>query len=140
MKGQYITFKLNEKTYKIKTDKNGIATLKLNQKPGKYTVDVEYKGFKVTNKITIKTTLITKNISKKVKKTAKFNVKVLNTKGKPYSKQVVKITFKGKTYKIKSNSKGIATFTIPKNLKIGKYTIKTAYNGYAITNKITVKK
>ena len=34
----------------------------------------------------------------------KFKVKVLNSKGKAYAKKTVKIKFKGKTYKIKTNS------------------------------------
>lgn len=53
---------------------------------------------------------------------------------------MVKVKFKGKTYKLKTNSKGIATFKIPKNLKKGKYTIKTTYNGLTNSNKIIVKK
>ena len=79
-------------------------------------------------------------ISKKVKKSAKFKVKVLNSKGKAFKNQLVKIKFKGKTYKFKTNKNGIATFKIPKNLKIGKYTIKTTYNGLTNSNKIIVKK
>ena len=54
--------------------------------------------------------------------------------------QIVKIKFKGKAYKIKTNKKGIATFKVPKNLKAGKYKIKTTYNGLNNVNKIVVKK
>ena len=43
-------------------------------------------------------------------------------------------------YKIKTNKKGIATLKISKNLKIGKHTIKTTYNGLSNTYKIIVKK
>ena len=80
------------------------------------------------------------NVLKKYKKEGKFTVKVLNIKGKAYAKQTVKIKFKGKTYKITTNSKGIATFKLSKNLKVGKYTIKSTYAGLTLTNKITVKK
>lgn len=135
-----VRFKVDGKVYYLKTDKNGVATLKLNLKPGKYTITTSYGDTSVKNKITVKTTLITKNLSKKVKKTAKFNVKVLNSKGKAYSKQLVKVKFKGKTYKIKTNSKGIATLKISNKLKVGKYTIKTTYNGITNTNKVIVKK
>ena len=138
--GKYVKFTVSGKTYKVKTDKKGVATLKIKLKPGKYTVTSSYGSAKVKNKITVKTTLITKNVKVKVKKSAKFTAKVLNSKGKAFAKKVVKIKFKGKTYKVKTNKKGIAAFSIPKNLKAGKYTIKTSYNGLTNTNKIIVKK
>jgi len=137
---QYVTFKINKNVYNVKSDKNGYATLNIKQKPGNYNVIVNFKDITVKNKIQIKNTLITKNLSKKVRKSANFKVKVLNVKGKAYKNQMVKVKFKGKTYKLKTNSKGIATFKIPKNLKKGKYTIKTTYNGLTNSNKIIVKK
>lgn len=136
--GKRVKFTIDGKNYYSNTDKNGVATLKIDLKPGTYTVYSSYGDAKVKNKIIIKTTLITENVYKKVKKSAKFKVKVLNSKGKAYSKQLVKISFKGKTYNIKTNSKGIATFNIPKNLKTGFYTIKTTCNGLTNTNKIVV--
>ena len=135
-----VRFKVNYEIYTVKTDENGVATLKVNLEPGKYTVKITYGKNIIRNKITVKTTLITKNINKKVGKSTKFNVKVLNEKGKPYAKQLVKVKFMGKTYKIKTNSKGIASFKVPNNLKIGKYAIKTTYNGLTNTNKVIVKK
>ena len=137
---KYVQFTIGKKTYTVKTDKKGYATLNINDKPGKYTIISQFVNVKVKNKITIKTTLITKNVSKKVKKSAKFTVKVLNSNGKAFAKKVVKVKFKGKTYKIKTNKNGIATFNIPKNLKVGKYSIKTSFNGLTNSNKIIVKK
>ena len=43
-------------------------------------------------------------------------------------------------YYLKTNKRGIATFKLSKNLKAGKYTIKTTCNGLTNSNKITVKK
>lgn len=137
--GAQVRFNMGYKTFYSKVDKKGYATLKLNQKPGKYTVSVKYADYYVLNKITIKSTIITKDINKKVKKSGNFKVKILNGKGKSYAKQLVKVNLKGKIYKIKTNKNGIATFKIPKNLKKGKYTIKTTYNGYTVSNKLTVK-
>ena len=54
-----VTFKVNGKVYKIKTNSKGIATLKLNYKAGKYTIKYSVAGFKgentytVNNKITL---------------------------------------------------------------------------------------
>jgi hypothetical protein len=67
---------------------------------------------------------VAKGGAKKAKKAGKFKVKVLNSKGKAFKNQAIKIKFKGKTYKLKTNKKGIAVFNVSKNLKVGKYTIK----------------
>ena len=138
--GKFVNFTIGKNTYKVRTDKSGYATLKINMKPGEYTVITKFEDVKVKNKITVKTTLITKNKSKKVKKSAKFKIKVLNSKGKAYKNQLVKVKFKGKTYKLKTNKKGIAIFKIPKKLKVGKYKIKTTYKGLTNSNRITVRK
>jgi hypothetical protein len=135
-----VTFYINGHEYYEIADDDGYATLKLKLKPGKYTIFSQYGDIIVKNKITVKTSLITKDISKKAKKSAKFKVKVLNSKGKAFKKQLVKIKFKGKTYKLKTNKNGIATFKVPKNLKVGKHKIKTTYKGLTNTNKIIVKK
>ncbi len=137
--GKYVVFTINNKEYNVKTNSKGVATLKLKLKPGTYYITAEYDNVIVKKRIKIKNVLTTKNLVKKVKKLGKFNVKVLNSKGKPYAKRIVKIKFRGKTYKIKTNKKGIATFKVSKKLKKGKYTIKTMYNGLTRTNKITVK-
>jgi hypothetical protein len=138
--GKYVKFTIGGKNHKVKTNKNGVATLKIKLKPGKYVVTSSYGSAKVKNKITVKNTLITKNVKVKVKKSAKFTVKVLNSKGKAFAKKLVKVKFKGKTYKLKTNKNGKATFKIPKNLKAGKYTIRTSCNGLTNVNKIIVKK
>lgn len=135
-----VKFTIKKKSYYSKTNKKGIAVLKLKLRPGKYIIKTEYGRAKVKNKIIVKTTLITKNLVKKYKKSAKFKVKVLNSKGKAYPKRTVKIKFKGKTYKFKTNKKGISTFKIPNNLKAGKYKIKTIYGELSNSNKIIVKK
>ena len=137
--GKYLVFTINNKEYNVKTNSKGVATLKLKLNPGKYYVIVEYDNAIVKKQIKIKNVLKTKNLVKKAKRLGKFKVKVLNSKGKPYAKRTVKIKFRGKTKKIKTNKKGIATFKVSKDLKKGKYTIKTMYNGLTRTNKITVK-
>ena len=138
--GKIVSFKINGKVYNVKTDKKGYAGLKINQKPGTYTITAQYGDVKVKNKITVKTTLITKNVIKKVKKSAKFKVKLLNSKGKVLKNKIIKIRFNSKNYKIKTNKNGIASFSLAKNLKVGKYSIKTTYGSLSNSNKIIVKK
>uniref|UniRef100_UPI0026219E0A Ig-like domain-containing protein n=1 Tax=uncultured Methanobrevibacter sp. TaxID=253161 RepID=UPI0026219E0A len=139
-KGKVI-FTVDNKEYVGSIGSDGVASVTLkNLKPGTHYITSEYGQTLVKNKITVKKSIITKNVSKKYKKAGKFTVKLLNSKGKAFAKQTVKIKFKGKTYKVKTNSKGIATFKLAKNLKVGKYTIKTTYAGLTLSNKITVKK
>ena len=138
--GVYVKITVGGKTYNVKTNKNGIATFKLTQKPNKYTITASYKGFKVSNKVVIKTTIITKNLSKKKSKTAKFTVKLLNSNGKILKSKIATIKFKGKTYKVKTNSKGIAKLTINKNIKVGKYNIVTSYGKLTVKNWVKVTK
>ena len=136
-----VVFTVDNKIYSGQINSKGVASAKISKlKPGTHYVFVEYGQASVKYKIKVKKAIITKNVSKKVKKAGKFTVKILNSKGKVYAKQTVKIKFKGKTYKIKTNKKGIATFKLSKKLKVGKYTIKTTYAGLTISNKITVKK
>lgn len=134
-----VTFKINSKTYYVLTDKNGYASLKITSKPGTYTITAEYKGIKVSNKIKVKTTLITKNIKVKKGKTIKFTAKLLNKNGKILKNKKITFKFKGKTYKVKTSKKGIATLKIIKKYKRGKYTITTKYGTLSIKNKITIR-
>lgn len=138
--GKTVTFKVNGKTYKVKTDKNGYAKLAVKLPAKKYTVTASYGKVKVSNKITVKKVLSAKNISKKKSKTTKFSAKLVNSAGKVLKGK--KITFKinGKKYTAKTNKKGIATVTIKMNLKVGKHKIKSVYGKTSITNTITVKK
>ena len=138
-KGVKVTIKFNGKTFYRYTNSNGYASLKISAKAKTYTIISTYKSFKVSNKIVIKPTLITKNMAVKKSKTFKFNVKLLNSKGKVLKSKKITVKFKGKTYKVKTNKKGIATFKIKVNSVKGKFTITTSYGSLKNTNKITVK-
>lgn len=125
---------------KVRTDNDGWAVFKITQNPGKYRISVSYKGFTVKNKVTVKTTIITQDISVKKGKTIWFSAKVLNAKGKVVKYKKVYFKFNGKTYKVFTNKKGVATFKFSsKYLKKGKYSIKTSYGGLAVYNKIKIR-
>jgi hypothetical protein len=112
--------------------------LKISLKPKKYAISASYKGFIVKNNVTVKSTVITKNITKKKAKTIKFTAKLVNSKGKILKYKYIKFKFKSKTYKRKTNSKGIATLSL-KNLKRGKYTVYSTYGKLTIKNTIRIK-
>ena len=134
-----VTFKLNGKTFTRYTDKNGYIHLKINLKPGTYTVVSVYKGYQVTNNIVIKTTLITKNIKVKKSEPIKFSAKLLNSNGKIIKNKKITFKFKGKTYNVKTNNKGFAILKINKKYKRGIYTITSRYGKLSVKNKITIK-
>ncbi|WP_407462004.1 lectin like domain-containing protein, partial [Methanobrevibacter sp.] len=128
-----VKFTYRGKTYNKRTDNKGYAYLIIKSKPNKYAISVTYKGFTVKNNITVKPTIIAKNITKKRAKTVKYTAKLLNSKGKILKSKYIKFKFKSKTYKRKTNSKGIATLSL-KYLKKGKYSVYLTYG------KLTVKR
>ena len=55
LKNKKIIFKIKGKVYKAKTNKKGIATIKIrNLKVGKYTVTTKYGKLQNKNRITVK--------------------------------------------------------------------------------------
>lgn len=131
-----VKFTYRGKTYNKRTDSKGYAYLKISSKPNKYAISVTYKGFTVKNNVTIKPTIIAKNLTKKRAKTVKYTAKLLNSKGKIIKSKYLKFKFKSKTYKRKTNSKGIATLSL-KYLKKGKYSVYLTYGN--LTVKRTIK-
>ena len=146
--GESVTFTFNGKTSTVKTDSKGYATLKLNTnvKVKSYTVTAEYNGVKVTNKVTIKHVIKAKNKNvKKSKKVTKVKITLNKVNGKALAKKTLKVKFKGKTYKVKTNKKGVATWKVKKSmvskLKVGKkYKYKVTYGKDVVTKKLTIKK
>ena len=139
-KGVEVTFKIDGRIYSRITDSNGYASLKITLAPKTYTITASYKDYKVSNKVVVKPTLILKDKTVKKSKTFKYTVKLLNNKGKILKYKYVKVKFKGKTFKAKTNSKGIATFKLKSYSKVGKFTLTATYGSAKISKKITVKK
>lgn len=131
--GQKVTFAIGKKTYIKKTDKNGFAKLKITSKPGLYEMGVKYKDFVVTSILQVKQVLkpLTSFKNKKVKSKIKFKVKFL---GKNKKNKKIKVKFNKKTYKSKTNKKGIATFKLNTPKKLGKYNVVTSYKKTKITS------
>ena len=146
--GEAVTFKFNGKTYAVKTDSKGYATLNIdtNVKPKTYDITAEYKGVKVSNKVTVKNIIKAQNKKvKKSKKVTKVKISLNKVDGKYLKGKVLKIKFKGKTYKVKTNKKGTATWKVKKSmlkkLKAGKkYKYTVTYGNDVVTKKLTVKK
>lgn len=116
--GQIVVIKFNKKTYKVKTDKNGIAKLIIPKtaKVGKYTITATYKGKTVKNTVKVKQNLKLKKV--KVKRSAKKLVLKATLKNGKKAVKGKKVTFKfkGKKYTAKTSKKGVAKVTIKKKV------------------------
>jgi len=133
---------LNGKDYTKTTDANGVASLDINLKPGTYKVVATNPatGFSLTTTVKILSTITSKDISKVYLDGRKFSAKFLKSNGKALAKKTVKFKINGRTYKVKTNSKGVASLSL-KTLKKGTYKI-ISYNadGLTKTNKVKVVK
>ena len=109
LKNTTVKFKLNGKTYSVKTNKKGIAKLAIDLKPGKYVVSqTNPKTHETTsNIIQIKTILETEDLTMTEQDGSNFSVKILNGNGKVAANKKVSLKVNQKTYIITSNSKGI---------------------------------
>ena len=146
LKDTQVIFKVNGKNIgSAKTDARGIATLKLAQIPGNYKITAEALGVAITKKLTVKHIVSLKTV--KVKKSAKKLVISVTVKvgKKAISKKRVTLKFNGKKLTAKTNKKGVAKFTIKKNvlkkLKVGKKVTYTAtYLKDTVKKTVRVKK
>ncbi len=144
--GMYVSLKIGKRTYGKYANKNGVATFKLPKlKPGKYTLTLICDGVKVTKKLTVKQILSLKTA--KIKRSAKKVVlsATLKKGKKPVKGKYVTFKFKGKTYKAKTNSNGIAKVTVKKSvlkkLKVGRmYTYSVSYLKTSIIKTARVKR
>ena len=52
--GESVIFKINDKSYEVKTDENGYASLEIKEKTGTYNITTTYNNYTTTNKLTVK--------------------------------------------------------------------------------------
>jgi hypothetical protein len=143
--GVTVTITVNGVSYDVVTNQEGYALLKIRLNPKTYTITAEWKDCK-TNKVIVRQTLKAKSL--KVKKSSnkfKYSASLKWSNGKPIVGKVITFKFKGKTYVVKTNKKGVATIKIKKSvlkkLKVGKkYSINITYretdSGYTAVNTI----
>ena len=134
--GGYVVFTINGKEHKVNV-KNGKAMYSLkNLKAGDYEICIDYyrNGELISGDyadIEVKKSKI-KIISYKMSsKSIKVKIKL----NKPM-KTTVYAKFMGKTYKIKTNSKGIGTFKKSLKIKKSKKSIKFSHLGSTLTKKL----
>lgn len=115
---EIVSIKIDGKKVKrVWTDDDGIATYKITQTPKKYKITAEILGIKATKKLTVKQILSLKKV--KIKKSAKklvLTATLKKVKGKYLEGKKITFKFNGKTYKTKTNKKGVAKVTIKKKV------------------------
>ena len=140
LSSRQVSVVVGAKTYKLTTNKNGKASLKITFKPGTYSLKITNPE---TGEVTVKTIKVVKRI------TQNRNVNMYYGAGMNYKVRVcddygnykngIKVTFKinGKSYSRTSDKNGYVLFKISQ--KPGKYTITATYKGFKVSNKVNVK-
>lgn len=132
---QYVKFRIDGKTYKVKTNSYGQAKLALNKlKKGTYKV-ISYNrdGLTKTNTVKICPTASTK-LSTAYYELIQSDEKVVKAKfttslgDDSKAGKVIKITIGGKTYSKKTDSDGMVSLNV-KSFAKGLYTIEYSYAG-----------
>lgn len=130
--------------YANTTDDKGIAVINLNLNPGTYTATAAFEGddsygpSNVTSQITVLPSVKASKITKYYKGSQKYTATFFDAQGNVLKSKNVTIAVNGKTYTKKTDSKGIASWSL--GFKPGNYQI-TATNpvtGYALTTGLKV--
>ena len=146
--GEIVTINFNGKKNVVKTDSKGYAVLNIDThvKIASYMIKTTCNDKTVSNKVIIKQ--IIKASDKKVKKSSKLTkikISLIKVDGKYLKGKILKVKFNKKTYKIKTNNKGVAIWKVKKsmvkNLKVGKkLKYSVTYGKDILTKKIIIKK
>jgi hypothetical protein len=136
-----VTFSFGSSKYTYSTNSLGqVKYLVTNLKPKTYSIKVAYGTVSKTVSVTVKKVAVKyTKLTKTVKKGKYFKFKVLTKNNKIVKKQKVSIKIAKKTYKVKTNSKGIAKVKVKLNPKKYKVVIKLVSNAYYTVSKKTVK-
>ena len=136
-----VTFTIGSKSYTFNTAPNGIARLNVNLKPGVYVIIAKnlVTGEEARNKINIFAYIMENNdVTKFFGANKDFTVRIYDDNGKAVGAgKIVTFSINGKKYNVKTDKKGYATCKL--NLKPKSYTITASYNGFEVSNRITVK-
>lgn len=145
-----ISLTIGGKTFTAITNNEGIATFKVSgisagnyDSKISYIGDESYLGNDKTVNITVKkvaTKLKAPAIKVKVKKSQYLSISLKDVNNKILKSKYIKVTFKGKTYTVKTNSKGIAKLKVKLTSK-KTYKVAVNFKGDSIylASKITTK-
>ena len=146
LKNKYVTIYIDKKAHKVKTSSQGVVLYPIPKTltPGTHKMTIKYGASSQTYKITVKHVINAKKTTT-VKRTSKLVYKVTLKNKKVIKNKKVTLKLNGKKYTAKTNSKGIAKFTIKKSviskLKVGKkYTISITYLKDTLKRSLKIKR
>lgn len=137
VEGTIVTFNINGVFYYKETDANGIASLAINLRPGKYVITTMYGQYDIGNNVTVLPTLQTSDLKMKYLDGSAFHARVVDGQGNPLANQIVKFNVNGVFYNKVTNDEGIASLNI--RLMKGEYIITSIYNGFETGNTIKIQ-
>lgn len=135
---QKLTFTVNGKNYKVKTNKYGYASINFKLSQGVYTVNIKYEGSSKYSAASNSAIVSIKNTDNKkvltklnvetptMEKNKKFIVKLTDNEGNAIKGQKVKVKIKSKTYTLTTNAYGEASLKVKET---GKYISIVSYAG-----------
>ncbi len=144
--GKEIIFKINGKSYKAITNKDGVATIIFNLTRGTFDISCTFAGSNKLNSASATAKIEFKEIIETIitdsgkfefvhGSGSSFDVILTDANGNPIANQKVIITISGVDYERITNDKGIASITI--NLGEGVYNVSYRFEGnsdYAASN------
>lgn len=152
--GKSVIITFNGKIYTATSDSNGVVSFKLSTNvAGKYSTTIAFTGDSTyKGSVSVSTIIISKQATKlsvvkktfKKSATKKVTAVLKDNAGKVIKGKKVTMKVNGKTYTAKTNSKGVATFSV-KLTKKGTFKATTKFAGDAyytlktVTSKIIVK-
>lgn len=137
VEGTVVTFNINGVFYYRETDANGIASLAINLRPGKYVITTMYGHYDIGNNVTVLPTLQTSDLKMKYLDGSAFHARVVDGQGNPLANQIVTFNVNGVFYNKVTNDEGIASLNI--RLMKGEYIITSIYNGFETGNTIKIQ-
>ena len=144
--GTEVIFEIKGKQDKKTTDSNGVAKYTVTRTPGTYDITTTALGVSITKTLKVKHLVTLKKVTpKKSAKKLTLQATLAKVNGKYLKGKTITFKFNGKKYKAKTNSKGIAKYTIKstilKKLKVGKkITYQATYLKDTVKQTVKVKK
>ena len=133
-----VKFNIHGVFYTKKTDKDGVADLRIMLRPGEYILTAynpvtgEEKGFNIT----VKSLIVQSDLTKYYLNASKFQATIYDKNGSLAVGKNVTFNINGVFYTKTTDSNGVVSLAI--NLRPGEYIITTMYEGLAVGNNIVV--
>ena len=133
-----VKFNINGVFYTKTTDKDGVADMGINLRPGNYILTAynlangEEKGVNIT----VKSLIVQSDLTKYYLNASKFQATIYNKDGSLAVNKNVTFNINGVFYHKKTDENGVASLGIA--LRPGEYTITTMYDGLDIGNRVSV--